>query len=990
MKTQHIITRAVLALAALILHTQADAQDAFYIYRNDGEFNGFFYDQVKRMGYSRTDLEGVDHDVYVVQEVETDDSLYRIPLAAIDSVGFQQPEIIFNPRLRNLDDEGISDYVNYSFGNIISIRNDAPSNLIPKVGDVLVSYNNRVYDKDVQPLEQNETSYHEPGGFGGKVTAVTEYPDNGCWLVETDQLSDLSDIFVQFVGVEQVGFDEDGNVRRRVAGMEYDEKSRRWTPKKAKSGSGSVCLANFNLTLHADKDLGGGNSASVELGVGMKSTLQAAYNISWRRVFFKLESCIDASAGMSLALKSSREFEAEITGVPPIMNKILFPAACPIFQTKPLPMAFIRGGGELAAKLKSPTFDFGFRQTITYDTDAGYLPRFDFSCKGADSEEAENSSLFNTGDLELSLNGYIQAGLKFSANISTNDWISDIFQSLIACDLYVGPKVEGALSISTAKLAQSGSYAALNDSYIKLHAISSDIKAHAMIKMLWKDPQYVNFLDYSEQFGSVEWKPFLSFKESVVNYDEKNNVVNASVFPLYKTFLPNTLCIGLYDSYGDRVDQYEHSKSYFLKEDTTEISTTFSTANLPCGYYTIRPYLKVAGYEIDVPIGWQEFRINPKLDLKQKTVEVKGDQQSIVIPFFANVKNVRMTALDENKEFNSSGIWWIQSVDINQNEVKERETPALKANNTTNNQTVTIGFNNDCKSFWDRTAYIVLYANYNGETVSDTLMVKKKGNDDIQLTEFTGGINLPVTVKKTEKSSTKGTKYNYVYKPDSDVVAYVESVPINVENSSNEEYDETLSWKSDEDATTVCQRNGNLLTVKREYYDERDVPGGSFTYADGTTHEYYNHEIHLNDFEVVIDLSERPGKVISGKATYEHTTTTNYDYDYRVSGDPMGKWGTWNKLKKNYRTITWTQDVPCTDIWEGSNGGSLIFDLDGVIFNQMEMAGERIDTYKHTYKDSRSVHGYVTEDAVSEREVKEILTAKEESQKYNCYISIKY
>jgi hypothetical protein len=68
--------------------SSAQAQDAFYIYRNDGDFNGFFFDQVKRMGYSKVDFEGVEHDVYVVQEIETEDTLYRIPLAAIDSIGF--------------------------------------------------------------------------------------------------------------------------------------------------------------------------------------------------------------------------------------------------------------------------------------------------------------------------------------------------------------------------------------------------------------------------------------------------------------------------------------------------------------------------------------------------------------------------------------------------------------------------------------------------------------------------------------------------------------------------------------------------------------------------------------------------------------------------------------------------------------------------------------------------------------------------------------
>ena len=49
----------LLAVVMLLLASQGlQAQDAFYIYRNDGNFDGFFYDQVKRMGVSKIDLEG--------------------------------------------------------------------------------------------------------------------------------------------------------------------------------------------------------------------------------------------------------------------------------------------------------------------------------------------------------------------------------------------------------------------------------------------------------------------------------------------------------------------------------------------------------------------------------------------------------------------------------------------------------------------------------------------------------------------------------------------------------------------------------------------------------------------------------------------------------------------------------------------------------------------------------------------------------------------
>ena len=62
--------RYVLALVlALTGAQQLLAQEAFYVYRNDGDFNGFFFDEIVRMGYSKTDLEGEEHDVYVVQEI---------------------------------------------------------------------------------------------------------------------------------------------------------------------------------------------------------------------------------------------------------------------------------------------------------------------------------------------------------------------------------------------------------------------------------------------------------------------------------------------------------------------------------------------------------------------------------------------------------------------------------------------------------------------------------------------------------------------------------------------------------------------------------------------------------------------------------------------------------------------------------------------------------------------------------------------------------
>ena len=115
--------------------SELKAQEAFYIYRNDGDFNGFFFDEVLRMGYSRIDLDSIEHDVYVVQEIELADTTYRIPLAVIDSIGFQQPEIKMNPNLKILNGSELETYLKWTNNDNGTMSfNRLPANLKPKLG----------------------------------------------------------------------------------------------------------------------------------------------------------------------------------------------------------------------------------------------------------------------------------------------------------------------------------------------------------------------------------------------------------------------------------------------------------------------------------------------------------------------------------------------------------------------------------------------------------------------------------------------------------------------------------------------------------------------------------------------------------------------------------------------------------------------------------------------------------------------------------------
>ena len=219
--------RLILSLLLLAGFASLQAQEAFYIYRNDGEFNGFFYDDVKSMRLSKTDLDLTERDEYVVQEIETKDSVYRIPLCAIDSIGFQQPEIIFSKRFYNLkaDDcpyKGSYIRVFDNEGNEVYRMDwypqawDESSNrwiyseqYLPKVGDVL-------YIPDGE-WDGWSGKYALP--FICKVTKVEQYEGSSSYGVYYDYVDSFDDVFEQFVSVEQIGHDDNGVAYSRMAGL---------------------------------------------------------------------------------------------------------------------------------------------------------------------------------------------------------------------------------------------------------------------------------------------------------------------------------------------------------------------------------------------------------------------------------------------------------------------------------------------------------------------------------------------------------------------------------------------------------------------------------------------------------------------------------------------------------------------------------------------------------------------------------------------------
>lgn len=139
---------------------QSPDDAAMYIYLNDGSrLKAFLMSQVAHISYSSTGLDGIVYDIPAVQLVQTRDSLYRIPIAAIDSICYQTPEPIMKKGLFIIDANNISDVASVDFDNYtITFKNTTPTVRLPKQGQVIYS------DLEDDPL---------PMGFSGRVTKIS-------------------------------------------------------------------------------------------------------------------------------------------------------------------------------------------------------------------------------------------------------------------------------------------------------------------------------------------------------------------------------------------------------------------------------------------------------------------------------------------------------------------------------------------------------------------------------------------------------------------------------------------------------------------------------------------------------------------------------------------------------------------------------------------------------------------------------------------------
>ena len=496
----------ILVLCSLFV-VPSFAQEAFYIYRNDGDFNGFFYDEVIEMRQSKIGVDSIEYDHWVTQEVVLADTTYRIPLAAIDSIGFQQPEIKLNPNVKFMERDGLAPYftsiiLNYATNNHSYCFLNLPSDLVPKPGDVLIGLHT-----DSIAAEK----YASVGGSFGCVVERVDVDANGLCTVRGHRVEQVEDVFEQYITVEKLTVDQAGKMQRRIAGCTPEGLPRTWGKVE---GQGDATIIDFTSTLAFDIPIRDSTMVKLSADVNLKFGTRVQYKIRWGHFFVKLTNELSTSVKPSFSMSATAEVKEHLSKFVPLPDGIPFPATCPIFELCPMPTLFFFLSGTVEAKLNMPKVGLGMAQDIIINTDDHSFP-ISSSIYLTEPNPEEDEDLLDLS-AEFSVDATLHTGMEFQMSINTASWFSSILKAGIGLHFYAGPKVNAHASFKLSFLTENDytAHSLLSNGSISISKLGLSFEAGARSKVAWYDENEVTFLSASKDLFKTTLRLAPTFKKT--------------------------------------------------------------------------------------------------------------------------------------------------------------------------------------------------------------------------------------------------------------------------------------------------------------------------------------------------------------------------------------------------------------------------------------------------------------------------------------------
>lgn len=902
-----VLLLTLLGASNVVAQEIADGE-AFYIYRNDGDFDGFFYDQVEEMRYSKLGVDSVEYDEYVTYEVVTADSLYRIPLETIDSISFVQPEIEFNPEVRHMDLLGMSEYITAVDGMTLTFDTSLPFVLRPKEGNVLLGF----------------TGLLEENGFGGRVQSVSVAGDK--IIVSCGQLEKFSDIFKRFISVEEVGADENGKpLTRRIAGYRSMMESAR----RASDGLTTNLLdvsMNTHLKLLPDGFL---YHANVDLSLALKIRLAMVYRVEADDAFFKvmLMESFSLQAGIDLGVDGS-DFK-KIACVPTFGIK--FPAGLYLFEIRPVPEFRVRYGGDISFKAKFPSFTRAFRQTWVMDSSNSDGMRYEGN--GMDAGPAQSvSEFFSDAGMGITFSGFVQVGIKTSCAVYTNSWVEKIFNAGVGVDFFIGPKVEGSI------LGVSGSVSDLTDGYYLLRNnklsgtwLALDFEAFGEHQFCSGPKHRYTFADGS--FALLpKWEMAMLPTVDMKKAEYKDGKVNAEMETNECcVFWNSDLGFAIMDKEAKNIlasDYLQHFK--FGSEVPFLLTTSFSVKDYKPGIYQVAPLMKMSLSTKEFPIRSQAYdvEIPPYIELSQKEITPPASGGEVKVNIKTNADSLSVKILDKDKHTITEDKSWVKP-----------ELSVIDLGSGTATLTLTAEKNDN---LGERNGFVVVTASTDGIEVSDSLSFNQVSN----VNEFKMYGDLSFIAQCS--GSTHSWGYNHI-----DIGTYYEQKYEYDEETPEPEETSVGSlfgyWDPEGKLMHVtCSRSDNLLTIS----------------ASGTGEPHDNYEgtwTTSSSWQIVIDLTEGQEKILSGTWTFNSSyhaegVRTVRDELFNCDSSVEDYFDT-----SSYKeSVSWRHEIPCSN----KGKGYLSFNASLSQLDYLSGGGESSVEYR-SYKEEYSPSGTVTDKYLS-------------------------
>lgn len=556
---KYVCMAVAIVFGLLPAMAQQPAEDALYIYRNDGGFNGFFYSDIQEITFSRIDLNGIEQDDYAVQEVYTADSVYRIPIAAIDSVSFVTPQTVYKEGVitpsSNLWDYVISSDEATQF----TLSSSIPSALVPRVGNKLAN---------------TSATPHLPHGFYGKVSSVSTVAGGILITCEKADLTELFDRYVTKVSAE--GVSVESGARRRASnesgGLDID------LPEFEKH----IDLSGYSYGLNDDFSIAG--EGTLDFRFSPKLSVRAFLSVSWwDGINFDLTARLEATTQYDMKMKASVGGQFDI---PAGAVKIPLGTSPIMLEMETGLTTSMTGEVELEQHWKNKSSGYSvFQYNSLSEGNSQALISFH------NMENTWNSKM--TG--KLTTTGGIYTELNFS--------LGDVRVARAGARFESGFKTELDAQIKMSDLEEPKQYAvtslydALNrDGGFKMGPYGTGkliFSAGSFSKEITVYDQYKEGTAISGEFqgGLV---PQFSSLETV--YDESKDLTTITTTLTRNVLVSGNVGFAIYDKSGKFVTQQWYWREYWKQDTWSNLSMEFE--GLETGWYRAYPIFKLFGKEL--------------------------------------------------------------------------------------------------------------------------------------------------------------------------------------------------------------------------------------------------------------------------------------------------------------------------------------------------------------------------------------------------------